>query len=123
MKKKVLIIEDEENLIELLRVNLSAGGFDVLVANDGEDGLLKSFSETPNAIILDVRLPQIDGWKVCRELKGNAGTKNIPVIILTAASQKSDFEEAKNAGCDLFLTKPFDPLRLVKIVDEITSIK
>jgi two-component system alkaline phosphatase synthesis response regulator PhoP/two-component system response regulator VicR len=121
--KKIMIIEDEDNLIELLKVNLMAEGFSVSVASNGIEGLKRTEDERPDAVILDVRLPLMDGWKVCQRLKENAKTKSIPIIILTAASQKSDAAEAKRVGCDLFLTKPFDPIELVKIVKQIITAK
>ena len=121
MNAKVLVVEDETNLVELLRVNLNAGGLEVEVAYDGEEGLRKAMQEAPEAVILDVRLPLLDGWKVCRGIKNNPCTKDIPVIILTAATQKSDYEESKQAGCDLYFVKPFDPIELVYIVREMIN--
>ena len=123
MKKNILLIEDEDNLVELLKVNFMAGGFRVSSASDGAAGLKKTVEELPDAVILDVRLPTMNGWKVCRRLKENPKTGSIPVVILTAASQKSDAEEAKASGCDLYLTKPFDPIELVKNIKRILTVK
>jgi len=121
MTKKILIIEDEKNLVELLKINFEAAGFEVMFANDGEEGLLQTKTEKPDAIILDIRLPIINGWDVCKTIKSNPATSNILVIILTAATQKSDYEESKKAGCDMYITKPFDPIELVSIVSNILN--
>ena len=122
MPKKILIIEDEENLVKLLSVNLKTRGFSVVAASDGEEGLEMAFAEMPDAVILDVRLPSIDGWEICQRLKNNEKTKHIPVIFLTAASQKKDAEKASEVGGDLYLTKPFDPLELADIVEKKLSV-
>jgi len=119
--KKILIIEDEKNLVELLQVNFESAGFQVIFAWDGEEGLIKTMAEKPDAVILDLRLPVLNGWDVCRAVKANTKTKNIPIIILTAATQKSDYLESKNVGCDAYITKPFDPIELVKIVGGILN--
>ncbi|OGS37724.1 MAG: hypothetical protein A2293_09395 [Elusimicrobia bacterium RIFOXYB2_FULL_49_7] len=118
MNPKVLVVEDEANVVELLKVNLGAGGFDVDVAMDGEEGMRKVMQGGHDAVVLDIRLPLKNGWQVCREIKANTKTSRIPVVILTAATQKSDYEESKNAGCDLYLSKPFDPCELVDAVKE-----
>jgi len=118
MSKHILIIEDEEIIVELLRVNLEAHGYKVTAASTGEEALIRLFVESvePDIIILDVRLPGINGWNVCKRIKYNERTKGIPVVFLTAASQKRDVEKAKEVGGDLFLTKPFNPLSLVETI-------
>jgi len=123
MPKKILIIDDEINLVELAKVNLEARGFNVVTAMDGEEGLNKVYTEIPDLIILDGWLPGIDGWQICREIKNDPRTKNIPVIFLTAATQKDDIKKANEAGCGLFLAKPLDPLKLVEISEKIINGK
>ncbi|HAX61300.1 MAG TPA: hypothetical protein DCX95_01895 [Elusimicrobia bacterium] len=119
MSKKILIIDDEINLLELLRVNLETAGFNVITAADGEDGLKMIFDENPDLVILDIYLPGIDGCDLCHKIKNDPRTKHIPVIFLTAATQKEDIRKAIDAGGDLFLPKPFDPLKLVEIAEKI----
>ncbi len=116
---KILVIDDEYKSIKLLKLNLDDYGFDVITATNGREGLDKAFSEVPDAIILDVRMPGLDGWQVCESLKKNPQTTTIPLIFLTAYSQKNDFEKSKKLGADLFLTKPLDPEELVHKIREI----
>lgn len=123
MPKKILIIDDEINLVELAKVNLEARGFNVVTAMDGEEGIKKVYTEMPDLIILDGWLPGIDGWQICREIKNDSRTKNIPVIFLTAATQKDDIKKANESGCGLFLAKPVDPLKLVEICEKIINGK
>lgn len=119
MPKKILIVDDEINLLELVKVNLEAAGFSVITAQDGEEGLKKTYDENPDLIILDIYLPGIDGCELCRRIKNDPRTKDMPVIFLTAATQKEDIKKAIDAGCDLFLSKPFDPLKLVEMAEKI----
>jgi DNA-binding response OmpR family regulator len=121
MSKKILIIEDEKNLVELLKINFESESFEVIIANDGADGLLKTQTEKPDVVVLDIRLPILNGWEVCKAIKSGQETKNIPVIILTAATQKSDYIESQKAGCDMYITKPFDPIELVNIVSNLLN--
>jgi DNA-binding response OmpR family regulator len=116
MRNKVLIVDDEEYLIELVRVNLKARGIEVLMAHNGEDGLRMAFNEKPDIIILDVCMPALNGWDVCRLLKSDPITSETLVIFLTASTQKEDIEEAKRVGGDYFLPKPFDIERLIDII-------
>ena len=111
---KILIVDDDNKSIELLKLNLEAYGFDVVTSLNGGEGLDKAFSELPDAIILDVRMPVLNGWQVCERLKNDPRAEAIPVIILTAYSQKTDFKKAKKMGAVLFLTKPLDPEELVQ---------
>ncbi len=113
-KNKILVIDDDNNAIKLLKLNLEAYGFDVATAINGREGLDKALSEPPDAIILDVRMPVLNGWQVCERLKNDPRAEAIPVIFLTAYSQKTDFEKSKKLGADLFLTKPLDPEELAQ---------
>ena len=114
---KILVIDDDY-AIELLKLNLESYGFDVVTTIDGEEGLEKASSELPDTIILDVRIPNLNGWQVCERLKKNPKTKHIPVIVFTAYSQKTDFEKSKKSEADLFLNKPIDPDELVQKIHE-----
>ncbi|MFC2061917.1 response regulator transcription factor [Elusimicrobiota bacterium] len=119
MSKKVLVVDDEENIVELITINLENSGYEVVSASDGTTGLVKALASHYDLIILDVRMPGIDGFSVCKNIKNNPKTKDIPVIFLTAATQKKDYETAKVSDCDYYFPKPFDPEELVKIVDSI----
>jgi two-component system, OmpR family, alkaline phosphatase synthesis response regulator PhoP len=123
MRNKVLIIEDEKNLVELLKINFEVACFDVIVADDGESGILKAETESPDVVIVDIRLPIVNGWDVCKFIKNNDKTSKIPVVILTAAAQRSDYIRSKTVGCDMYITKPFDPIEVVENVIKIINKK
>jgi len=108
-KAKLLIIDDESDLVEMLSLRLEANDYQVISASDGQDGLDKARSELPDLIILDVMLPKIDGYKVCRMLKFDEKYKQIPVILFTARTQASDIKLGADVGADAYITKPFEP--------------
>ncbi|MDD5687404.1 MAG: response regulator [Elusimicrobia bacterium] len=108
MNKKILIIEDEKKIIQLLKINFIGEGYEVEEANSGEEGLKKVNIFKPDLIILDVMLPQMSGWEVCKNIKNNPAYKDILVVILTASTQKSDMNKAVSAGADGFFGKPFE---------------
>lgn len=107
-KKRILVIDDEVDLVNLLTMRLEAEGYEVLSALDGRSGLDKAREERPDLILLDVMMPIMDGYQVCRFLKFDDELKNIPVIMLTARIQEKDKNIGKNVGADLYLTKPCD---------------
>ncbi len=116
MNKKVLVIEDEQPIIELLRINMVRRGYDLIIADTGEEGIQRAYEERPAAAILDVRLPGIDGWEVCRRLRQNPATKQTFIVFLTAAAQESDRRRAEECGADYFLAKPFDIAHLLDVL-------
>ena len=105
MKKKILIIEDEEDLIKGLKLNLSDEGYEVDFAPNGVEGLRKALEETPDLIILDIMLPEMDGLEVCRELRQKSIA--IPIIMLTAKGEEIDKVVGLEIGADDYITKPF----------------
>ena len=109
--KKILIIEDEVNMIEGLRFNLEARDFVVIDALDGETGLKRAAEDQPDLIILDLMLPGINGYEVCKKLK--ASMPEIPIVMLTAKSQESDIVTGLDLGADDYITKPFSILELI----------
>lgn len=112
-RKKIIVVEDEVDILELLQFNLSREGFKVTTSRDGEDGLQKIRKEAPDLVILDLMLPSIDGIEVCRRMKADPVCRNIPVIILTAKSEESDVILGLGVGADDYITKPFSPKELV----------
>ena len=110
-KKKVLIVEDEKNIVDILRFNLQRSGYDTIEAYDGEDGLNKAMLENPDLILLDVMLPKMIGFDVCKTLRqmGN----NVPVIILTAREEETDKVLGLEIGADDYITKPFSMRELI----------
>ena len=117
----VLIIDDDANTLRLIGYMLERGGFEVQLAGDGEDGLAKAFKQPPDLIVLDVMMPGVDGYQVCEQLRANPRTATIPVIILTARSQRIDQQTALEVGADLYLPKPVAPEELIASVNELLS--
>jgi DNA-binding response OmpR family regulator len=106
-KRKVLVVDDEPSIAKILRKQLEVAGFEVNVGVDGEDGLAKVREWRPELVLLDVMLPKINGHDVCKMLKADPELKGIPVIMLTAKTQRQDQDLAQQQGADGFLTKPF----------------
>jgi len=106
--KKVLIVDDEQDIVETLRFMLESEGINCLVAYDGEEALNLAKSELPDLMILDVMLPKINGYKICRLLKFDAKYKNIPILMVTARSQDEDKAIGQETGADEYITKPFE---------------
>ena len=117
----ILVIDDDRIATKLLKLNLEVYGFNVLIAISGRDGLAKAFSELPGAIILDVRMPDLNGWHVCERLKNDPKTAALPVIFLTAYSQEADIEKSQKLGAALFLNKPLDPEELAEKIREVIN--
>ncbi len=112
MSQKILIVDDETDVVAPLKFSLEAQGFTVLTSFNGVDALETARKESPDLILLDLMMPKLDGYKVCRLLKFDARYKGIMVLILSARGQQEDIELASACGADAYLTKPFDPQRL-----------
>ncbi|WP_295867737.1 response regulator [uncultured Oscillibacter sp.] len=110
-KKTILIVEDEKNIVDILRFNLQREGYDTMEAYDGEDGLEKARSGKPDLILLDVMLPRMNGFDVCRTLRGEGS--NVPVVILTAREEETDKVLGLEIGADDYITKPFSMRELI----------
>jgi len=119
MSKRILLIEDERDLVETLTFRLQTNDYDVVVAYDGQEGLNRAKSEKPDLIILDLMLPKIDGYKVCRMLKFDEKYKKIPILMFTARAQDSDKQMGEQVGADAYITKPFDPKVLLGKIEEL----
>lgn len=109
----ILVVEDEEDILELISYNLQKNGFRVSGADSGEKAIKAVTRNFPDLIILDLMLPGIDGFEVCRLLKQNAATRNIPLIMLTAKGEETDVVAGLELGADDYITKPFSPGVLV----------
>ena len=106
--KKILIVDDEVDLVETVRFPLELDGYQVLVSYNGEDALSLARKEKPDLILLDLMLPKLDGYKVCRLLKFDERYKHIPILMLTAKTQEKDKILGKETGADEYITKPFE---------------
>ncbi len=113
MKEKILIVEDEKDIVKMLDYNLKKEGFRTFSVRDGEDAIDSANKEQPDIIILDLMLPGIDGLEVCKSLKNSNKTASIPIIMLTAKSQESDKVIGLELGADDYVTKPFSPRELI----------
>jgi two-component system phosphate regulon response regulator PhoB len=113
MRDRVLIVEDEKDVREMLRLNLKAGGFDVLEAHNGAEGLAIAKAELPSVVILDLMMPEMSGMEVCRALRRNPATSRIPILMLTAKSAEVDKVAGLEVGADDYVTKPFSPRELL----------
>ncbi|HSS09551.1 MAG TPA: response regulator [Acidimicrobiales bacterium] len=111
----VLVVEDDPAIIKLLQINFEIDGYDVISAEDGDEGLLRARKEHPDAIILDVMMPGVNGLDVAAGLRARKDTRNIPIILLSARAQASDVAAGRNVA-DRYITKPFDPLELLDLV-------
>jgi two-component system phosphate regulon response regulator PhoB len=107
--ENILIVDDEEDVLELVRYNLDRNGYQVQTASSGEEALAKAKKKLPDLVILDLMLPGIDGLEVCRQLKRDAKTDHIPIIMLTAKGEEADIVAGLELGADDYVTKPFSP--------------
>ena len=114
MSKSVLLAEDEPNIVASISFLLKREGFDVVVASDGRAALETAIAQKPDVMVLDLMLPEMDGYEVLRNLRANQEVKTLPVLMLTAKGQKIDRETALECGADLFMTKPFSNAELVE---------
>jgi two-component system phosphate regulon response regulator PhoB len=117
--RKVAVIEDEVDILEVLRHNLSREGYKVLTSRDGEEGLALVRKEAPEIVLLDLMLPGLDGIEVCRRLKQDPVTRPIPVIMVTAKGEEADIVLGLGVGADDYITKPFSPRELVARVKAV----
>jgi len=118
-KKTILVVDDEVQLVEMIKMRLEAHNFNILTAFDGQEALEVARREKPDLIVLDIMLPKIDGYKVCRMLKFDEKYKGIPIIMFTARAQESDKKLGEEVGADAYVVKPFEPELLLKKINEL----
>lgn len=119
MKPKILLVEDDENLVELVRYNLAAAGFELTSTPDGEEALLLAEEEGPDLVILDWMIESVPGIEVCRRLRRRPSTANIPILMLTARAAEEDRVRGLETGADDYLTKPFSPRELIARINAV----
>jgi len=117
--ESVLIVDDEEDVIELVRYNLDRSGYRVEAANSGEEALAKARGKLPDLVILDLMLPGMDGIEVCKKLKSDVKTEGVPILMLTAKGEEADIVAGLELGADDYVTKPFSPKVLMARVRRI----
>ena len=119
MVRKILAVDDEKHIVRLVQINLEKEGYEVVTATNGREALEKVASEKPELIIMDVMMPELDGFGALKILKEDPATASIPVIMLTAKAQDADVFQGWKSGADLYLTKPFNPQELLTFVKRI----
>ena len=117
-ERKVLVVDDEENITQILEFSITAEGYEVITASNGEEAIEKARKEQPNLIILDIMIPKVDGYEACRVLKSNPLTKKIPVILLTAKGREIDKRLGFEVGATDYIVKPFSPSKLIDKINE-----
>jgi CheY-like chemotaxis protein len=120
--KRILVVEDNEMNRDVLSRRLARHGYDVLIAADGLSGLALANAEQPDLVLMDLAMPQVDGWECARRLKAEPRTRAIPIIALSAHAMTGDREKALDAGCDDFDTKPLDFGGLLEKMDRLLQI-
>jgi DNA-binding response OmpR family regulator len=120
-KKKILIVEDEESLLKLESILLISKGFEVKGVANGRAALDAVAAEKPDLILLDIMLPEIDGFEVCQRLKADPDTRHIPVIMLTAKKSREDMVRGEKVGADWYITKPFKSAMVIETIQRFLS--
>ncbi len=121
MAKRVLLAEDEPNIVESLTFLLDRAGYEVSVETDGRKALNAALSDAPDVLILDVMLPELDGYEILRLLRSDSRATNLPIVMLTAKGQREDRETALDYGADMFITKPFANSEIVAAVERFAD--
>lgn len=119
---RVLVVDDDEVIRQLIAVNLQLEGFEVITAVDGRDCLEKVADIEPDVITLDVMMPRLDGWVTATQLRRNPATAGIKVVLITARAQEEDKDRGREIGVDAYLTKPFDPAEMIRVVRELAGV-
>jgi twitching motility two-component system response regulator PilG len=122
-KKRILVIEDEESLLKLETILLTVKGYEVSGALTGNDALKKISDDTYDLILLDIMLPDIDGFEVCRQVKNDPRTSGIPVVMLTAKKSLDDHERGVACGANAYLTKPFKSAMIIEVIENLLQAK
>jgi len=121
MPKKVLVVEDDPDNRRIVTKVLSVEGYQVVEATDGVEALAQARAEHPDLILMDLALPNMDGWEATRRLKSDPATRTIPVVALTAVAMRGDEERARAAGCDDYVSKPARPVAIREVVKRYTG--
>ena len=119
MAARILLAEDEANILTSLRFLLERAGYDVSVETQGPKALASALQTPPDVLVLDVMLPDMDGYEILRRLRAAPGTRNLPVLMLTAKGQREDRETALKCGANMFITKPFANAEIVNAIGEL----
>jgi len=116
MSKRILVVDDQEDLRGVLRDLLIGSGYTVIEAADGETGVAKAKSDRPDLILMDIQMPVIDGYEATRRIKSDPDFKPIPIVAVSSYAMKGDEEKARAGGCDHYVTKPYSPMQLLRLI-------
>lgn len=119
MTKRILVIEDQADNRRILRDLLGGSGFEVSEAENGRTGVNKAVTDPPHLILMDIQMPEIDGYQATREIKASQAAGHVPIIAVTSYALSGDEEKAREAGCDAYITKPFSPRDVLRTVVEL----
>jgi two-component system, OmpR family, phosphate regulon response regulator PhoB len=120
--QKLLVVEDQTDIRNLIRATLEYEDYELHEAEDGVSGLHKALALRPTLMLLDIMMPgELDGIQVCERIKRDSATRHIKIVLLTARGQKSDLQAGQAAGCDSYLVKPFSPLQLIETVEQLIA--
>jgi DNA-binding response OmpR family regulator len=118
---RILVVDDDQVIQQLLKVNLELEGYAIEVAEDGEEALDLFDEFRPNLVLLDIMMPKLDGWEVCRRLKQGVDSADVPIVLLSARAQEADVQRGIELGVAAYVTKPFDPIQLLDLVADILA--
>jgi DNA-binding response OmpR family regulator len=118
---RILVVDDDRVIQQLLKVNLELEGYAVEVAEDGQEALERFDGFQPNLVLLDIMMPRLDGWEVCRRLKDGVDSADVPIVLLSARAQDADVQRGTEMGVAAYVTKPFDPIQLLDLVADILA--
>src|SRR5262249_9673016 len=121
MTKRILVVEDQEDLRGVLRDLFTSSGYSVIAAVDGANGGASAKSDRPDIILMDIQMPVIDGYEATRQIKGDPSLTSIPIVAVSSFAMKGDEEKARAAGCDDYVTKPYSPVQLLRMVRSYLS--
>lgn len=116
---RVLAVDDDPTILRLLQVNLEMEGHEVLTAENGQSALETIRSERPQVVLLDVMMPEMDGFQVCEQVRADAEIADTPVVFVSARAQQADLDRGYASGADAYITKPFDPLELIETIERL----
>ena len=116
MSKRILVVEDQEDLRGVLRDLLTGSGYTVIEAGDGEAGVANARSDRPDLILMDIQMPVIDGYEATRRIKVDPDFTRIPIVAVSSFAMKGDEDKARAAGCDHYVTKPYSPMQLLRLI-------
>jgi two-component system cell cycle response regulator DivK len=118
MRKRILVVEDHEDNRQILRDLLASAGYEMIEAENGEEGVAAATAEQPDLILMDIQLPILDGYEATRRIKADPALKAIPIIVVTSYALSGDEDKARAAGCDAYVAKPYSPRLLLARIRE-----